>query len=198
MSVALPHLQSHSADAGSLRDWPHSPAHRLSLPGAYIVTAGTYQKQKFFDTPTLLTRLTNLLLNLAEAHGWTIQAWAVFPNHYHFIAESQQPDTLRRLIRELHSRSAVALNREENAPGRKVWFQYWESQITFHRSFLARLNYVHQNPVRHGLVLRASQYRWCSAGWFERKADPAFLKTVTSFRTDRLDIPDDFGDLLTP
>ena len=168
------------------------------MPGAYIVTAGTYQKQKYFNTAALLTRLTNLLLNLSEAHSWMIQAWAVFPNHYHFIAESQRPETLRRLIRELHSRSAGELNREQNAAGRKVWFQYWESQLTFHRSFLARLNYVHQNPVRHGLVLEASQYNWCSAGWFERKADPAFLKTVESFPVDRLDVPDDFGDLLTP
>jgi len=168
------------------------------MPAAYIVTAGTYQKQKYFDTPASLTMLTNLLLDLAGDHGWMMQAWAVFPNHYHFVAESQRPETLRLLIRELHSRSALKLNREQNAPGRKVWFQYWESQLTFHRSFLARLNYVHQNPVRHRLVLKASQHKWCSAGWFERKADPAFLKTVSSFPTDRLDVPDDFGDLLAP
>ena len=142
--------------------------------------------------------LTNLLLDLAGDHGWMIQAWAVFPNHYHYIAESRQPETLRRLIRELHSRSAVTLNREQNAARRKVWFQYWESQITFHRSFLARLNYVHQNPVHHKLVPKASQYKWCSAGWFERKAAPAFLKSVASFPVDRLDIPDDFGDLRAP
>src|SRR5208282_4305602 len=121
--------------------WAHSPAHYLTLPGAYIVTAGTYQKEKLFNTPFLLTKLTNLLLDLAEKHVWMIQAWAVFPNHYHFVAECQKPETLRHLIRELHSRSAVELNRQENTPGRKVWFQYWESQIRFHRSFLARLNY---------------------------------------------------------
>ena len=198
MSTLPPVARSISPDDISLRDWPHSPAHRLSLPGAFIVTAGTYQKQKYFNTPTLLTRLTNLLLNLAEAYSWMIQAWAVFPNHYHFDAEFRKPETLRRLIRELHSRSALALNREQDAVGRKVWFQYWESQLTFHRSVLARLNYVHQNPVRHKLVSKASQYKWCSAGWFERKAAPAFLKTVTSFPIDRLDIPDGFYDLLAP
>ena len=138
------------------------------------------------------------MLALAGAYGWNLQAWAVFPNHYHFIAESWKPETLRRLIRELHSRSAVDLNREQNEPGRNVWFQYWESRITFHRSFLARLNYVHQNPVRHEVARKASTYRWCSAGWFERKAPSAFQKTVASFPIDRLEIPDDFGDLLSP
>lgn len=163
-----------------------------------MVTAGTYQKHGYFNNPFLLTRLTNLLLNLAESHSWILQAWAIFPNHYHFIAESQKPETLRRLVRELHSLSALELNRQQNSLGRKVWFQYWESRLTFHRSFLARLNYVHQNPVRHSFVRKANQYKWCSAGWFERKAAPAFLKTVASFPIDRLDIPDDFDDLLTP
>ncbi len=198
MSTPVPSVPLISAGESSLCDWAHSPAHRLSLPGAYIVTAGTYQKQKYFNTPALLTKLTNLLLDLAEVHSWMMQAWAVFPNHYHFIAESRKPETLRRLVRELHSRSALELNREQNAASRKVWFQYWESQLTFHRSFLARLNYVHQNPVRHRLVLKASQYNWCSAGWFERKAAPAFLKTVASFPIECLDVPDDFGDLLAP
>ena len=35
------------------------------------------------------------------------------------------------------------------------------------KSYLARLNYVHQNPVKHGLVRVANQYRWCSAAWLE-------------------------------
>ena len=30
----------------NMRDWPHSPLHRLGEPGAYIVTAGTYLKRK--------------------------------------------------------------------------------------------------------------------------------------------------------
>jgi len=159
-----------------------------------MVTAGTYQKKKYFATPTLLAQLTNLLLHLAEAHGWSLRAWAVFPNHYHFLGESRDSKSLRRFTRELHSRSAHPLNRDQNATGRRVWFQDWESQITFHRSFLARLNYIYRNPVSHGIVPETSQYQWCSAGGFERKVPPAFLKTVRSFPIDKLAVPDDFGD----
>ncbi len=175
-----------------LRDWPHSPMHRLSEAGTFIVTAGTYQKQTFFDTPSRLTRLTNLLLELVEKHEWQLHAWAVFSNHYHFVGESGDAKRLRKLVRELHSRSAKAINREDHCEGRKVWFSYWESRITFHKSFLARLNYVHENAVRHGLVLKASAYTWCSAGWFERKADRAFFRMVRSLPTDRVSVPDDF------
>ncbi len=76
--------------------------------------------------------------------------------------------------------------------GRKVWYNYWDTKLTFERSYLARLNYVHQNPVKHGLVRVASQYPWCSAAWFERTASPATVKTIYSFKTDKVKIDDDY------
>jgi putative transposase len=29
------------------------------------------------------------------------------------------------------------------------------------------IDYVHQNPARRGLVERAADWRWSSAGWYE-------------------------------
>jgi putative transposase len=80
----------------------------------------------------------------------------------------------------------------EQRIGRKVWFNFWDTKLTSERSYLARLNYVHQNPVKHGLVTMANQYRWCSAAWFERVASPAMVKTIYGFKTDKLKIYDDF------
>jgi len=77
-------------------------------------------------------------------------------------------------------------------PRQKVWFQYWESHLTFQHSYFARLSYVHQNPVRHNLASTPSLYPWCSAAWFKRKATPAFFKTIMTFPNDKLEIPDDF------
>jgi putative transposase len=53
--------------------------------------------------------------------------------------------------------------------------------LTTQKAFFARLNYVMQNPVRHGLVAVATHYRWCSATWFLANTSPAHFKTVTSF-----------------
>ena len=175
-----------------LLNWPHSPAHRLQDTGTYIVTAGTYKHEPIFEGRERLTSLTNHILELAERYGWSLQAWAVFPNHYHLVASTQVAESLRSFLRHLHSITAIEANKLDETLGRQVWFEFWETRITFPRSYLSRLNYVHQNAVRHGLVRVASQYPWCSAGWFERKAARSFYQTVCSFRTDKLDIPDDF------
>jgi hypothetical protein len=43
-----------------------------------------------------------------------------------------------------------------------------------------------------GLVPVANQYAWCSDAWFESNARSGFVKSVYSFNTDRIKVPDDF------
>jgi len=179
------------------RDWPHAPLHRLSEQGTYLVTASTYQKEHFFGTADRLDQLETALLVSAKAAGWQLEAWAVFSNHYHFVGHVR-PDSrsLSEWLAEMHYGTSCHVNQLDGCPGRQVWFNYWETQLTFEKSYLARLNYVHQNAVKHGLVRVANQYRWCSAPWFERTATPAQVGTIYSFKTDRLKLEDDFAPVL--
>jgi putative transposase len=175
-----------------MADWPHSPLHRLTERGAYIVTAGTYRKQPFFHSEQRLTLLNEELFRVAEKNGIELQAWAIFPNHYHFVAQVGRAESLRPALSELHTLTARALNAMDQAPGRKVWFQFWETHVTNDRSYFARVHYVYENPVRHKIARRAANYPWCSAAWFKSKADPAFRKTVDAFPCDRVLVADPY------
>jgi len=173
--------------------WHHSPLHELSESGAYMVTAGTYRKVMLFASEERLSLVQEGLFRVSAEYHWQLQAWAIMANHYHFIAVPEhEAATLADMTRTLHAETALAVNRLDRTPGRRVWFEYWDTHLTFEKSYLARLNYVHSNPVHHGLVPVASAYPWCSAGWFEQNAKPSFYKTVSSFRFDRLRVPDDF------
>ena len=134
------------------------------------------------------------LLSVAQKFGWRLEAWAVFSNHYHFVGHSpdEGAESLAQMLGFLHEKTAKWINRLDEKAGRKVWHNFWETRLTYKKSYLARLNYVHQNPVRHGLVPVANQYPWCAAGWFERVARPAQVKTIYGFKTDRLKVLDDY------
>ena len=77
-----------------------------------------------------------------------------------------------------------------------MWFNFRETRLTYPKSYLTRLNCTLQNPVKHGLVPVANQYPWCSAAWFERAASPAHVRTIYQFKTDKLQLPDDFDPAL--
>jgi len=175
------------------KDWPHAPVHRLSEHGTYIVTAGTLYKEHWFAGPERLDLLESALLRIVKESGWQIEAWAVFSNHYHFVARAE-PDAedLRLVLKRLHGSTSRDLNQLDGTAGRQVWHNFWDTEPTFEKSYLARLSYVHQNAVKHGLAPVASQYRWCSAAWFERTATRAQVRTIYSFKTDRVSVQDDF------
>ena len=161
-----------------------------------MVTAGTYQKEHYFRGRGRLGVLHRGLLAVARDFGWQLEAWAVFSNHYHFIGHTppDAPDAanLSDMLSVLHTKTAAWVNRLDNTPRRQVWFNFWETKLTHQRSYFTRLNYVYQNPVRHGLVPVANQYPWCSAGWFERVASKSQVQAIYRFKTDHVHVLDDF------
>ena len=177
-------------------NWPHAPPHRLSKSGSYFITASTYQKERFFHDAQRRDLLHDSLLTHAAESGWQLEAWAVFSNHYHFVArparENLAKEDLGIMLAGLHEETAKELNKLDATPGRKVWHNFWDTHLTYERSLMARLNYTIQNPVKHGLVKVASQYPWCSAAWFERVSSGAWVQTIYRFKIDNLKIPDDF------
>ena len=176
--------------------WPHAPTHQLASSGTYFVTAGTHLKQHYFRSNERLVVLHRGLLKVAAKFDWQLEAWAIFSNHYHFVAHSpaQEPtaQSLPTMLSELHKKTAAWVNRLDATLGRQVWFNYRETRLTFQRSYLTRLNYVHQNPVKHGLVAVANQYPWCSARWFERTASAAQVKGIYRFKLDQVKVFDEF------
>jgi putative transposase len=180
-------------DKTTYRQWAHAPSHLFLRNSSYMVTAGTYQKAFLFDTPEKRDFLLQSLFDEAEALKWKLQAWAVFANHYHFVAQApDNGESLKRMIASLHSKTAIWLNRKDGTLRRKVWFQYWDVCLTYERSYLVRLNYVHNNPVKHGLIENAQNYPWCSMSWFVSQATTSFRKTVLSFKYDSASVKDDF------
>lgn len=176
-----------------MSDWPHAPLHRFNEKGTYIVTAGTYQKQHYFKASESLDFLQSSLIQLSSKYQWKLLAWAIFSNHYHFIVHSETNSfNLKNLIAEYHTKTSSYINDVDSQPGRKIWYQYWDTHLSHQYSYMARLNYVMNNPVKHGLVELASNYPWCSASWFEKNNSAAFVKAVKSFKTDKVNVFDDF------
>jgi len=180
-------------DKPSPLPWHHAPPHRFDAAGTYMITAATFQKAHRFKGSERLDMLMEALFRYATEYEWQLQAWALFPNHYHFIAVSPaHPKTLARFLNTLHMKTARAVNQMDGTPGRRVWFQYWDSQITFTNSYWPRLRYVHENAVHHGIVPVANQYRWCSARWFEETAEPTLQRKLMSYAYDKIRVSDHF------
>ena len=189
-------LESLPAETGGHErpDWPHAPPHRLESSGVYFVTARTLNRIEYFHSADRRSFVCESLFTLAFRYNWRLEAWAVLSNHYHLVALSpdsaESAHSLRRFLRHFHAETARHVNRLDGAQGRKVWHNYRETHLTYEKSYLARLNYTHNNAVHHGIVADAADYQWCSARSFEQTASPARIRTIKSFRFDEIALED--------
>ena len=168
--------------------WPHAPDNWLYTPGLYFITGRMIDKQPLLSTPERLSLVQDTLFSVADEFRWELRAWAVLVNHYHAVARSPaEPETLKPMMAKLHGCTARQLNAWDNTRGREVWFRFMSTPLTFEKSVLARLHYTHFNPQRHGVVTDAEKYPWCSAAWFAQTAAPAFVKTVSSMKSDLIE-----------
>jgi len=135
---------------------------RAWIPGGtYFFTINLLQR----NHNNLLVRHIDLLRNAIQkvrrSHPFIIHAWVVLPDHMHCVISLPEDDvdfSLRiRLIKLDFSknipntewRSEARLRRGE----RGIWQRrFWEHSIRDERDFSAHMDYVHINPLKHGLV----------------------------------------------
>ena len=111
------------------------------------------------------------------------------PDHVHLVVwprDRQYDDSdFLKAVKEPVSRRAIQFLRRE-APawlekirvrrGLRIEHHFWQPgrghdrNITASKTLLSMIEYVHLNPVRRGLVKRARDWKWSSAGWFEGAA----------------------------
>ena len=126
----------------------------------------------YFFTVNLLERSNSLLVEHNESlkknirlvkqnHPFKIHSWVVLPDHMHCVIELPVNDSdfpLRlRLIKSGFSKSLprnerISCTRKRRGE-RGIWQRrYWEHLIRDENDYQAHMDYVHINPVKHGLV----------------------------------------------
>jgi len=137
----------------------------IFIPDAtYFVTARIYKRKFLIHTDDRKELVLTTISKTLKIHGYSLHAWAILSNHYHIIIQDiGRKVDLTPLFRRIHSISAITLNRMDGTPGRKVWFQFWDKLVKSERMYRAFMNYVNNNPVKHGMVQDAASYPFCSA-----------------------------------
>jgi len=144
----------------------------------------------YFFTVALANRKTALLVEhidtlrhafrlIRKRHPFEIVAMAVMPEHLHTVWQMPQGDAdfaLRwALIKSAFSRSIPKHEyirpSHESKRERGIWQRrYWEHLIRDDEDLERHVNYIHYNPVKHGLVQRAVDWPYSSIHRYVRLA----------------------------
>lgn len=133
--------------------------------GTYFFTVVTYRRQKILCNETVRHALRNGIRTVQLRYPFTIDAWVLLPDHLHCIWTLPRDDAefgkrWAMIKRYVTRQCGSQLYRDEwmNASKRKrkestIWQRrFWEHQIRDERDYELHMNYIHYNPVKHGLV----------------------------------------------
>ena len=94
--------------------------------------------------------------------GFRLHGYVLMPDHWHALVGPDIPLTISRVVQDIKWLAARSLNRRRQLRG-PVWqHQFWDRFIRHEKEFQQRVQYMHLNPMRKGLVPRPEDWRWSS------------------------------------
>lgn len=156
---------------------------RLWVPGGtYFFTVNLSRRRHTDLLVRHVGRLRDAVRRVLASHPFEIHGWVVLPDHLHCVMQlpADDPDfaTRWRLIKSHFTRSLPTGHRPPGVSCRTgergIWQRrYWEHLIRDETDYRAHLDYLHINPVRHGLVPSVADWPYSSFHrWVERGAYP--------------------------
>jgi len=142
--------------------------HRVYIPGGiYFFTVVTPNRIPIFTGEERVELLRQAFRKVVMNRPFQIDAIVILPEHLHCIWRMPEGDadysSRWREIKKAASRqiSTATNNRNE----RMIWQRrFWEHTIRAEKDWRNHADYIHYNPVKHGLASRPGEWRWSSFG----------------------------------
>lgn len=149
--------------------------------GVYFITCTVHQWIDIFTRNIYKEILVESLKYCQEHKGLLIYEWVIMTNHIHLIIGTKNIP-LSDIIRDFKKfTSAKIVKAIENNPleSRKSWILwlikkqdkilFWQEgyhgeEICTYDFYLTKMKYIHQNPVRAGIVQKEEEYLYSSCG----------------------------------
>lgn len=140
--------------------------------GTYFLTLVTHNRQEIFNSPDRIALLRESFKQVKERHPFTIDAIVILPDHLHCLVtlpegDADYPKRIRMIKSHfsrkyrggLLARSAARAAKAEKA----IWQRrYWEHLIRDEEDYARHVEYIHYNPVKHGLAKSPKAWQWSS------------------------------------
>ena len=143
--------------------------------GTYFITASSFQKQSLFQSERMAQLLVDTLLHYRAQRNYLLHEFVLMPDHFHLLITPCF--TLERALQLVKGGFSFRATKDLGFAG-EIWeTSYLDRRVRDIEDYYSFRHYIHQNPVRRGLVARAEHYRYSSAsGRFELDDVPQRLK----------------------
>ncbi len=151
----------------------------------YFVTASTYCKQHLLQSERAALLFIDVLYHYRAENKYLLHEFVVMPDHFHLLITPGPQVTLERAMQFIKGGYSFRVKKEVGLGGERWQTSFYDHRVRDAAEYQRFRTYIHQNPVRRGLVELAERYPYGSANpKFVLDEVPQRLKPSFSFAAE--------------
>ena len=133
----------------------------IAGPTTFFLTTMLREWRKLFESPRVRDEVEDILFHTSATTSTALIAYCIMLDHVHLIAgHGEGGPGISRMMQQFKSLVSHKLFPDLHG----IWVPRFDDVVlTTESIFLTKINYVHENPVRAGLVVEATLWKWSSA-----------------------------------
>jgi putative transposase len=171
--------------ANATEKGPHRKrCRRLNTPGQFhFLTFSCFRRQPFLSRERCRRWLADAIMVSRDRHAFRIVAYVFMPEHVHLLIRPMRKNysisamlagiklSVARRARSFVLRESpeFLVHMSDVQPNGKRAVRFWQRGGGYDRNIFSgeelweKIHYLHNNPVKRGLVMRAVDWEWSSA-----------------------------------
>jgi putative transposase len=152
----------------------------------HFITFSCYRRLALLGTQRARNLFVKTLGEVRDVYGFALVGFVVMPEHIHLlIGEPAKgtPSTVLQVLKQRVSREMRTRRRKRVVGQFAFQFasedslpQFWQKRfydfnVWSHKKKMEKLEYMHMNPVKRGLVASPGDWIWSSYCWYEGRDD---------------------------
>ena len=138
---------------------------RYNFPGAiYFIANVTHDRQPFLVAEVDL--FWAAIETMKKRARFDLIAWVILPDHFHIIIDPLE-NNISELMKRIKLSFSMNYRRKQSLKNQNIWQKrFWDHIIRNQDDLNRHIDYIHYNPVKHGLVESPLEYEHSSISKF--------------------------------
>lgn len=123
--------------------------------GTFFITIVTYKRQPFFTNSLIRSHLKWAITTVKLELPFSIPAQVLLPDHWHLLMTLPEGDfAYSKRVGKIKALTTKRCKQDSSLDTRhSIWQKrFWEHQIRDNLDLNKHIDYIHINPIKHGLV----------------------------------------------
>jgi len=150
------------------RNKPDSP------DSIFFLTLVTRNRFNLFETTDICEIALQEMKRMVDRFKLKYTGWAILPDHIHWLIKTNGADYSKVVYSFKRNIGAELKRKGVISDGDQIWQpRFWEHTVIDEKDNRKSLEYIHFNPVKHGLCASPSEWKYSSfAKYVERGIYP--------------------------